>query len=144
MEIMLQPLRKYAQFAGRSTRTEYWMFVLFKLLVLVAWGFVSFVLGLVAVLDPSGLMATAVGMLTGAVFLIGVLGLIVPTAALVVRRLHDVGVTGWLALLVFVPLGGLVIFIISLLDGTEGPNRHGPDPRRRGDGRPMELSETFS
>jgi uncharacterized membrane protein YhaH (DUF805 family) len=48
-----------------------------------------------------------------------------------VRRLHDSDKSGWWLLLTLIPVGGLVLFIFYLLDGTRGPNRHGADPKGR-------------
>ena len=57
------------------------------------------------------------------------LGIIVPGIAVTVRRLHDRDMSGWFYLLVFIPyLGGLILFVITLLPGTPGENRYGDDP----------------
>ena len=56
-------------------------------------------------------------------------GLLIPELAVTVRRFHDQDLSGWLVLLGLIPAGGFVIFIFMLLQGTNGTNRHGPDPR---------------
>jgi uncharacterized membrane protein YhaH (DUF805 family) len=134
MDQMFAPLRKYADFYGRATRTEFWLFFLFRMLLVV--GFViplivlaSFDSG--APVDPDG-NASGFGLAAGLILMLGGLvyvGLIIPELAVTVRRLHDQDLSGWLVLLGLVPMGGLVIFIFMLLQGTNGTNRHGPDPR---------------
>jgi uncharacterized membrane protein YhaH (DUF805 family) len=97
-------LKKYADFEGRARRKEYWMFILFNILILVA---LSFVTG-----SPrSGL----VGLYDLIIFL--------PSLAVGVRRMHDTNHRGWWLLLPIVNL------IFALMAGTPGDNRFGPDPK---------------
>jgi uncharacterized membrane protein YhaH (DUF805 family) len=129
--MMFEPLRKYAEFEGRARRSEYWLFTLFQVLV----GFGLFVvLALVGgFADPN---STGGGVLAGVLFVtFGIFGLAIPSLAVSIRRLHDSDKSGAWLLLSFVPFGGVVVFIFTLLDGTPGPNRFGPDPKERdGDG----------
>jgi uncharacterized membrane protein YhaH (DUF805 family) len=141
MEWMLMPLRKFAQFGGRSRRTEYWMFFVFNILVGVVTNLVDRLLGL-----------GAVGIDTFAT-----LALLIPNAALWVRRLHDVNRSGWWIWTIITPAGlilqqawgrenepvtngimvlaGLLVvaaiwnLVLMLLPGTKGPNNFGPDPK---------------
>jgi uncharacterized membrane protein YhaH (DUF805 family) len=107
-------LRKYAVFSGRATRQEYWMFCVFNFLI-------AFVIGLI-----DG--AIGAGFFSG----IYVLAILVPSLAVGVRRLHDVGRSGWWMLIGLIPLlGGIVLFIFSVQDGQPGSNQYGPDPRGR-------------
>ena len=56
--------------------------------------------------------------------------MLLPLIALSIRRLHDTDRSGWWFLINFVPLiGGLVFFVFTLLEGTRGDNRFGPDPK---------------
>jgi uncharacterized membrane protein YhaH (DUF805 family) len=129
MDWMLMPLRRYAEFSGRSRRKEYWLFVLFQLLV-------SAVIG--AVFGRTTYTG-AEGMMTGAMLVQGTGGLIqnlfalvsfIPNLAVSVRRLHDQDRSGWLLLLVFVPvLGWFALLVFMCLEGTRGANRFGPDPK---------------
>ncbi len=136
MELMLQPLRKYADFQGRARRSEYWLFTLFLIIV-------SIVL-YVPLIAFSGDMQTTgeINPIAGLLLLIlGVFGLgtLIPSIAVTVRRLHDTDRSGWWILISFVPLvGGIVLLIFEVLDGTPGPNRFGPDPKGRGE------ADTFS
>lgn len=120
MDQLILPLKRYAQFDGRANRREYWMFQLFLVLatfVLMA----PFVIA--AVMESQGLMIAS-----GVLFALFWLATIVPIIAVTVRRLHDCNHSGWLYLLSFVPFGGLVIFVFTLLPGTPEENRFGPVP----------------
>lgn len=114
------PLKRYTDFSGRSRRKEYWMFVLGVFIVAVVLGIIEGILGL------SGMVAGAYGPLT-AIFL---LGIIVPSIAVQVRRFHDQDKSGWFVLLALIPfLGGLIVLVFMCLEGTKGANRFGPDPK---------------
>jgi uncharacterized membrane protein YhaH (DUF805 family) len=131
MDWMLMPLRRYADFAGRSRRKEYWMFALGVM------GVVFLILAL-ALLMSGGLsgMAQNGGFLAGPfmiIFVVFWLGLIVPSIAVQVRRFHDQDKSGWFVLLNFIPyIGGLIVLVFMFLEGTRGPNRFGPDPKADG------------
>ena len=110
MEWMLVPLKRYAEFSGRSRRMEYWMWIVFQFLIGIAFwilmmlvaGFSMF--GAVATKDPAALAGAGVGavLLLGLWSLIG-LGLIIPSLAVAVRRLHDTNRSGWWILAPLVP-----------------------------------------
>lgn len=149
---MFQPLRKYADFNGRARRSEYWLFVLFMVLVLMGLGVVSAILSAVASAvapeagaDPASGASPVFGgvmILIAIVFLLFIVAMIIPGLAVRVRRLHDIGASGWLILIALVPgIGGLVLLVLSLLDGTAGPNTYGEDPKGRG--RPQ-VADTFT
>lgn len=129
MEWMLMPYRRYAEFSGRSRRKEYWMFVLFSAIVTV--------ICMVLMLGGGMISAEENGSEPGLLFWLGasllgvfVLGSIVPSIAVQVRRFHDQDKSGWMVLLGFIPyVGGLIVFIFMCLEGTRGPNRFGSDPK---------------
>lgn len=128
MEWMIMPLRRYADFSGRSCRREYWMFTLLNVIVIFALALiVSLGMGLGSIAGDVGLAIFAgIG---GLVFGIYGLAVIVPSIAVQVRRFHDQDKSGWFVLLAFIPyLGGLILLVFMLLEGTRGPNRFGPDP----------------
>ncbi|HEX2559544.1 DUF805 domain-containing protein [Phenylobacterium sp.] len=127
MNLMFQPLRKYADFNGRARRAEYWLFTLLMILISLPLSVIS---GVAGAADETG--AGAVG--GSLILLLVMLGLIIPSIAVTVRRLHDTNRSGWWILISFIPLvGGLILFVFSVLDGTPGPNNFGPDPKGRGD-----------
>jgi len=123
---MLLPLKRYADFSGRSRRLEYWMFSLFTLLLLIGFYGLAVATGSVAEDDvPTGPAL--------AIFAILSLGLIIPSLAVQVRRLHDQNLSGWWTLLNLIPyLGSLILLVPMLRGGTKGPNRFGPDPKQSG------------
>ena len=135
MDYMLMPLRRYADFSGRSQRQEYWLFVLFSVLLYMAA--VVLLLILAGMLDlpeagksdaPSPAILAGIGLIC-----LIYLGLFIPTLAVQVRRFHDQDLSGWFVLLAFIPyLGGVVMLIFMCIDGTAGTNRFGPDPKGRG------------
>ena len=115
MEWMLMPLKRYADFSGRSRRKEYWMFVLFVVIVYVVLALLGSALGETAATALLGIFA---------------LGILIPSIAVQVRRFHDQGKSGWFVLLGFIPLvGGLIVLVFMCLEGDQGPNEYGPDPK---------------
>jgi uncharacterized membrane protein YhaH (DUF805 family) len=137
MDWMLLPLKRYADFQGRSRRMEYWMFTLGIVIVEVVLFALFFLLGGSRTSDgaPSA-------MLWPMLIIVGILGLaiIVPAIAVQVRRFHDQDKSGWFVLLGFIPyVGGLIVLVFMCLPGTPGPNRFGPDPLA-GTG---DLAQTF-
>jgi uncharacterized membrane protein YhaH (DUF805 family) len=135
---MFLPLKRYADFSGRSRRMEYWMFILLQAIVMtvVVCGFIALARpvavapGPDGTMDPAAMEAMAGPMAgLGIVYLIYFVVFLIPTLAVMVRRFHDQDKTGWLVLLNFIPFGGLIVLIFMLLPGTEGDNRYGPDPK---------------
>jgi uncharacterized membrane protein YhaH (DUF805 family) len=127
MDWMLMPLRRYAEFSGRSRRKEYWMFCLLNVLIGVFVGLV-FVIGYYA--DMSQTQMTT--WLEPILYLAGLVSLafLVPGIAVTFRRLHDTDRSAWNILWGLVPfIGGFVLLYFYISDGTEGPNRFGPDPK---------------
>lgn len=120
MEWMLLPLKRYADFSGRSRRKEYWMFVLGVFIAVILLSIVEGIVGL------SGMVGGVYGPLTTIFFL----GILVPSIAVQIRRFHDQDKSGWFVLLSLIPfIGGLIVLVFMCLEGTKGPNRFGPDPK---------------
>lgn len=118
MSWYLQVLKKYAVFSGRARRKEYWFFVLFNVIVSIGLAVIDSMLGLYA--------SAGVGVLS----LIYSLGVLIPSIAVSVRRLHDINKSGWWVLIVLVPfIGWLILLIFALIAGTPGDNQYGPDPK---------------
>src|SRR5690606_12582491 len=114
MEWMLMPLKRYADFSGRSRRKEYWMFLLGVIIAVIVISIVEGVLGL------TGMVGGVYGPLT----VLFMLGIIIPSIAVQVRRFHDQDKSGWFVLLGLIPLiGGLIVLVFMFLEGTKGPNR---------------------
>lgn len=112
------PLKKYADFTGRSSRKEFWMFMLLYAVVFI-------VCGILGAVDESG----PLGKLAFVALIVTLLGTVVPTFAVTARRFHDLDKSGWFALLWLVPYLGVLVFIPMVIEGTRGDNRFGPDPK---------------
>lgn len=114
MEWFMIVLKKYADFSGRARRKEYWMFFLIYVLISIVIGFV---LGLIGGILGMG---SALGDI---VTLILALGLLIPSISVAVRRMHDIGRSGWWIL---VPIVGLVFLFF---DSQPGTNEYGANPK---------------
>lgn len=101
---------KYAGFSGRAARSEYWYWTLFTVLASIAAGIVDGVV-------TGGLLSPLLS-----------LGLLLPSLAVAVRRLHDLDRTGWWLLVAFTGAGVILLLIWDCLKGTPGANQYGPDP----------------
>jgi uncharacterized membrane protein YhaH (DUF805 family) len=113
---MLMPLKRYADFSGRSRRMEFWMWQVFKLLVGFVFGLLFLVMFGAAFArmaqggDPGELIAASVGaVLLWLVYMIFCLAILVPDFAVAVRRLHDTNRSGWWVL---APIGSYFIGLI--------------------------------
>ena len=126
MEYMFMPLKRYADFSGRSRRKEYWMFVLFLTVVYVV--LYTFMLGGMLSASSSGQVGAGFGV-SMILLVLFALAMFVPALAVQVRRFHDQDKSGWMVLLNLIPLGGLVVLVFMCMEGTRGPNRYGPDPK---------------
>lgn len=126
-EYMVMPLKRYAEFDGRSRRQEYWMFTLLQV-GLYAAAITLLVAGAAAGNGEGGGLTVVFVLILVLLWL----GLIVPNIAVTVRRLHDQDKTGWLYLLNFIPyIGWLIVMVLMCIEGTRGPNQFGPDPKGR-------------
>lgn len=116
MNWYLKCLKQYADFSGRARRNEFWMFLLFNALAVIVVQFVfSFVLGR-----------------TGAVLgiILYMLATMIPSLAVAVRRLHDIGNSGWKILVGLIPLiGGIWLLVLYCQDSQPGANQWGANPK---------------
>jgi uncharacterized membrane protein YhaH (DUF805 family) len=114
MEYMFMPLKRYAEFSGRSRRMEYWMFFVFQFLIGIVFWVLMMIVGGAAMMGgggPGALMAAGGGiMIVKALYALVGLALIIPGIAVAVRRLHDTNRSGWWLL---APLCGYVIMFIG-------------------------------
>lgn len=112
MKWFIKCIKQYADFKGRARRQEFWMFTLFYCLasILVSMIFLP---------------------LFGSLLM---LGLLVPSLAVNVRRLHDVGKSGLWMLLYLIPIVGVIwMLVYTVTEGQSGENEYGPDPKQFGD-----------
>ena len=125
-------ISKFATFDGRASRSEFWWFYLFTVLV----GFIGYlpllVLTALGATNPDGGAVSGLVSLLSVIFwilwFIVVIALVIPLLAVGCRRLHDRGQSGWLQLLLLVPCGGIVLLIFWVMEGTPGDNAYGPKP----------------
>jgi uncharacterized membrane protein YhaH (DUF805 family) len=136
MQWMLMPLKRYADFQGRSTRMEFWMFFLFVMIVMIVLQTLAgIMLASSMSVDPQTGVVTGGGFGIFAIIIwVFYLAVLVPSIAVGVRRMHDQDKSGWFIL---IPIANLVFYC---LPGTPGPNRFGPDPLGGGTGN---LGQTF-
>lgn len=104
---------KYADFNGRSPRAEYWYFELFN----------------VAVVMVLAVLGAIIGKLFMYVYYAYVLAILVPSIAVSIRRMHDIGRSGWWVLISLVPfIGSIWYIVLAALPSQLGPNQYGPNP----------------
>lgn len=127
MHWLIDPIRlHYADFSGRASRKQFWMFQLMIVLVVVLC------LTAVATWDsvfPYKDSYTILGLFLMAFVTLLALAIAVPSIAIAVRRLHDSGRSGWWYLISFVPwIGGIIIIILECLPSQKGTNKWGANP----------------
>lgn len=107
VEYFIDALKQYGNFEGRATRKQFWMYILFYIILYLVCAMIDGMLGTL--------------FLTGAY----ALGMLVPSVSIVARRLHDIGKSGWWQLLGLLPLLGLVL-IYFLVQPSVADNEYGP------------------
>ena len=113
MNYWLGCIKKYAEFSGRARRKEYWMFILFNMLVAFGVNIVDVVLGMDGVLAAGYSLAA-----------------LIPAWAVFTRRMHDIGKSGWWWLIGLIPLvGAIVLLVFACKDSEPGDNAYGPNPK---------------
>lgn len=118
MKWFIKCIKHYVDFSGRARRKEYWMFTLFNCIF-------GFVLGIIdGVAEIAGISGIAVlGYLYSGFILL-------PSIALCVRRLHDVGKSGWFYLIGLIPIvGSIWLLVLFCTAGQPGENKWGPNPK---------------
>ncbi len=145
MEWYLKVIKNYANFSGRARRKEYWMFVLFNIIISIVIGIIDSVLGLQygSGMNQSGILGTVYSLFV-----------FIPSLAVSVRRLHDINKPGWLLavlygviiagyFIIFTTSSSIVLMISALAmlglgiyaivlfatNGDVGENQYGPDPK---------------
>ena len=112
----------YVNFSGRARRTEYWMFTLFNVVFGIGLGFLDVASGTYYVNPATGQGAGLIGTIYS-------FAVLLPSLAVAVRRLHDVGKSGWYLLLVLTIIGAIPVLIWQVSDSASGENDYGPNPK---------------
>jgi uncharacterized membrane protein YhaH (DUF805 family) len=118
-DFLRQATQNFSNFYGRARRREYWMFALWLLAANLV---------LVVLISLAARLSGTLSVVFWAVFVLLNLALVVPSVCLTVRRLHDIGQSGWLVLLNLIGLG-IVVVIMCVLDSQPGENKYGPNPK---------------
>lgn len=133
MKWMFLPLKRYADFSGRSRRKEYWMFFLFQIIVH------TMLFGLFFIAEPQAATTDADAFAMVLVFAMVIwiffaLATFIPNMAVIVRRLHDQDIPGIVGILLYIgtfifTLPGLVILVLMAREGVSAENEYGIDPK---------------
>ena len=119
MKWYIHCIKNYTNFSGRARRKEYWMFLLFNILIIISLSFIS---GIISEISGNETSLVIVG--------IYILFIIVPHLAVVVRRLHDINKSGGYWFVRFIPIAGPIWLLILLVeDSWDGTNRYGENPK---------------
>jgi uncharacterized membrane protein YhaH (DUF805 family) len=125
MKWYLKVLRQYADFSGRARRKEFWYFVLFNFIAATVAMFIDLVAGWKITVDSGSPMLSY-----GPCYLTYMLATLLPALAVEVRRLHDLGKSGWWMLIALIPLVGVIwLLVLFCTDGQSGQNRYGAGPK---------------
>lgn len=112
-------MRQYADFNGRARRKEYWMFTLFNIIFAIVALVLDNILG-INFQEGSG----------GPFYIIYALAVLIPGIAVLVRRLHDLGKSGWMFFIALIPLiGSIWLLVLLCSEGESGSNEYGPNPK---------------
>lgn len=121
MKYYIKAIKNYAVFDGRATRMEFWMFMLFNILIALALGFV-----VAFVLFGLGYGDADVDFAADVVSTIYNLFILLPLISVSVRRLHDMGRSGWWYLIGLVPfIGWIILLVMCMFDSEPFPNEYG-------------------
>lgn len=123
MNWYLDVIKKYAVFSGRARRKEYWMFVLINfVIIMVLEGLFIFP----TLMSGSGEFPTFGYILV----MLYALAIFLPALGVMVRRLHDVGKSGWWYFIALIPfIGGIWLLVLLIGDSQPGTNKYGPNPK---------------
>ncbi len=121
MNYYIMVLRKYAEFTGRSRRSEYWFFALFNFIIVMVLATLS---------GMWDLDSNSPNMIFLSLYVVYNLFVLVPSFAVAVRRLHDVGKSGWWLLIGLIPvIGSIWLIVLFATNGDTGSNEYGENPK---------------
>ena len=119
MEWYIKVIKSYSDFNGRSRRKEYWMFTLWNII---------FALSVIVLDYQFGIVYPSFGY--GPLYIAYGLFVFIPGLAVAIRRLHDIGKSGWMYLVGLIPIAGAIwLLILFVTEGNQGNNDYGVDPK---------------
>lgn len=122
----INAFKQYVTFQGRARRKEYWFFTLFHLLAFILLVIIENAVGATYNIYLDYYTVYPIGILSSIYLIASAL----PQLAVTVRRLHDTGKSGWLYLLMFIPIiGAIVILVFTCMDSQFGANQYGENPK---------------
>ena len=120
MDAVKSSFQQYVGFSGRATRSEFWFFYL---------SFVVASMGMLVLTIVSAFVLDALMGLMGLLSMVTTLAFFLPSLSVTVRRLHDLGKSGWMFLVVLIPLAGLILLLVwCISDGEAFDNAYGAVP----------------
>jgi len=112
LEWYIKAIKNYYSFKGRSTRAEYWYFTMFNILFYIGASMIDVII-----------MMPIASLLYG-------LFVLIPGTAVSIRRMHDVGKSGWWLMLNLIPVIGSIVLVYFLIQDSHPDNEYGPNPKR--------------
>ncbi len=131
MNYYIKVLKQYADFNGRARRKEYWIYNIINSIIGGLLFFLDYRLGTtIEGLDLDITLTTTEGLDVGVLYIIYAFFVFIPGLAVAVRRLHDVGKSGWMLLIALIPLiGAIWLLVLYLTNSNPGENKYGPNPK---------------
>jgi uncharacterized membrane protein YhaH (DUF805 family) len=127
MQYFILAFKKALDFRSRSTQPEFWYFVLFNIIFAIAAMFIDKALGSTFKMDMG--MEEKMDLGYGYVYVIYGLATFIPGLAVGIRRLHDIGKSGWMYLVGLIPFAGFIwLIVLWAKDSQPGENKWGPNP----------------
>lgn len=119
MNWYLEVLKKYVVFSGRARRKEYWIFGLINLIAFIVLLLIDILIGTFDYESEHGILSSIYVLIT-----------FLPNLAVSIRRLHDIGKSGWWVMIFLIPIiGQIVLLIFMCTDSQVGDNQFGPNPK---------------
>ncbi len=123
MEYFIRAYKNYANFEGRDTRKQYWMFYLFYTIFYILCAVVDGVFYVNGLVGEDGILTILFSLVS-----------FLPSIAIATRRLHDIGKSGWWQLILLIPLIGILVLIyFTSKEGMHEDNQYGPSPYKNED-----------
>ena len=119
MKYFIYCLKNYFKFSGRATRSEYWYFVLFGLLLSLAAMLIDFSIETYYIEEGIGIFSS-----------IYTLAILIPSLAVTVRRLHDTNRSAWWLLISLIPIIGTIVLIVFYCQDSKEDNKYGVNPKK--------------